>query len=270
MKLKIVPAGTGVTWVRLGIKTFFAQPLALSGLFFLFMAAISLVSLVPFVGPALSLALLPAATLGLMAATREAARGKFPMPAILVTAFRAGRDQMRAMWILGALYALGFLIVMGLSALVDGGEFARLYLVGGTISRETAQQPAFQAAMLVVVGLYAPLSLLFWHAPALVHWNQVPVLKSLFFSIVACFRNFLAFTVYGLAWSAVFIGAGLVVSLLGAALGGPALAALLVVPTALLMAAMFFTSVYFSYIDSFEESADDEPGQLDDNNAPPN
>lgn len=267
MKLKIVPASAGMTWVRLGIKTFFAQPLALSGLFFLFMAAISLVSLVPFVGPALALALLPAATLGLMAATHEAARGKFPMPAILVVAFRAGRDQMRAMWILGVLYALGFLVVMGLSALVDGGEFARLYLVGGSVTREIATRPDFQSAMLVVIGLYAPLSLLFWHAPALVHWNRVPVLKSLFFSIVACFRNFLAFTVYGLVWGAVFIGAGLVVSLLGAMLGGPALASLLVVPTALLMAAMFFTSVYFTYLDSFEAD-EDAPDRLDSGTPP--
>ena len=264
MKLKVVSARTGASWVRLGIRTFFAQPLALIGLFFLFMAAISLVSLVPYVGSTLALALLPAATLGLMAATREATRGKFPMPAILVTAFQAGRAQMRAMWVLGALYAAGFLLVMGVSALADGGAFAQLYLVGGAITRETAGQPDFQLAMLIAVGLYVPLSLLFWHAPALVHWNRVPVLQSLFFSIVACVRNFWAFTVFGLLWCAVFIGAGMVISLLGAALGGAALASALMVPAALVMAAMFFTSIYFSYVDSFEET-DAEPERLDAN-----
>jgi len=37
MKLNIVPARTGITWVKLGIQTFFKQPLALAGLFFLWL-----------------------------------------------------------------------------------------------------------------------------------------------------------------------------------------------------------------------------------------
>ena len=65
MKLNIVPARTGLLWVRLGLRTFWAQPLALAGLFFLFMTVMSVASLIPFVGNALALALLPAATLGL-------------------------------------------------------------------------------------------------------------------------------------------------------------------------------------------------------------
>ena len=97
MKLQIVPARRGIQWVKSGIRTFFRQPLALAGLFFMFLALMSVLSLVPVIGSALALTLLPGATLGLMAATREAADGKFPMPLILVTAFRAGRQQMRAM-----------------------------------------------------------------------------------------------------------------------------------------------------------------------------
>ena len=46
MKLNIVPARTGLLWVKLGIKTFFGQPLAMSGLFFMFMAVLSLATLV--------------------------------------------------------------------------------------------------------------------------------------------------------------------------------------------------------------------------------
>ena len=252
MKLKIVPASQGASWVRSGIRTFFKQPLALSGLFLTFMAALTLAGLVPFVGSALALALLPAATLGFMAATREAVRGKFPMPTVLISAFRAGRKQMRAMWILGALYAAGFLCIMGISALFDGGELARLMLAGGEMSNELIRQPDFQMAALVVASLSMPLSLLFWHAPALVHWHEVPPLKSLFFSIVACLRNWAAFAVYGLAWCGVVILTGAAVSLIGAAFGGPALAAQLMSPAVLLLSAMFMTSVYFSYLDSFE------------------
>ncbi len=90
MRLNHVPASTGVQWVKLGVRTFFKQPLALAGLFFMFMLLVSILALVPLLGQALALALLPAATLGLMAATREAEKGQFPMPTVLASAFRAG------------------------------------------------------------------------------------------------------------------------------------------------------------------------------------
>lgn len=251
MKLNIVPARTGLLWVKLGIKTFWRQPLALSGLFFMFITVMSVASLIPLLGNALALALLPAATLGLMAATREASQGNFPMPSILISAFRAGRQRARAMAVLGVIYALGFLAVLGVSALIDGGDFARLYLVGGTLTREMVESTSFQSAMWVAMGLYLPLSLLFWHAPALVHWHDVPPIKSLFFSLVACLRNAGAMTVYALAWMGLFMATGMVVMLLALLLGQPGLLGTIMFPTALLLAAMFFSSIYFSFSDSF-------------------
>ena len=259
MKLNIVPARTGIQWVKLGIKTFFKQPLALAGLFFMFMAAMSLLSMVPLIGNALALGLLPAATLGLMAATQEATKGKFPMPSVLISSFRAGKAQMRAMLMLGALYAVGFLLVMGVSALIDGGNFARMYLLGSSLKREVVMAPEFQSALWVSMGLYLPLSLMFWHAPALVHWHGVPPVKSLFFSLVACLRNFGAFAVFGLAWSAVFVMVGMGVTLLATVVGGPAAAGAALFPAAMLLAAMFFTSIYFTYKATFDTGEGETP-----------
>ena len=59
MKLNIVPARTGVQWARQGITVFWRQPMALAALFFMTMAAMSLATLLPLVGPAVALALLP-------------------------------------------------------------------------------------------------------------------------------------------------------------------------------------------------------------------
>ena len=256
MKLHIVPARTGLVWVRLGIRVFWRQPLALAALFFLSMAAMSLATMLPLVGPAVALALLPSATLAMMAAAAEASQGRAPTPALLLVAFRTGRHRLNAMLTLGALYAVGFLAVMGLSALIDGGQFAQVYLGGQPLTREMAESGDFQAAMWLALLLYVPLSLLFWHAPGLVHWHNVPPVKALFFSIVACMRNMGAFTVYGLAWTGVFLGAGVAVSLLVALLSvaglGTALAGGIMVGTALMLAAMFFTSVVFTFRDSFE------------------
>ncbi|MEI7538563.1 MAG: hypothetical protein WCJ76_15185, partial [Comamonadaceae bacterium] len=97
MKLNILPARTGIAWVKQGMRTFFKQPLALAGLFFMFMAVMTVASQVPLIGFVLAMTLLPAATLGLMVATRQASDGRFPMPLVLLAAFRAGRQQARAM-----------------------------------------------------------------------------------------------------------------------------------------------------------------------------
>ena len=252
MKLQIVPAKQGLVWVKQGIRTFWRQPLAFTGLFFLFMAWVSVLSMVPFIGAALALLVLPAATLGLMVATEQAASGKFPMPTVMLVAFRAGQQRLKAMLLLGVLYALSFLAVMAISALVDGGGFAKVYLANAPITPEVVNDTDFQTAMWLTTIMYVPLSMLFWHAPALVHWHGVPPVKSLFFSAIACWRNLGAFALYLLAWAGVLVAGAILIVLISSALGGNDLSAAVLMPGALLMAAMFFASVYFSVKDCFE------------------
>lgn len=256
MRLIDVPARTGNLWVRQGIRTFWRQPLALTGLFFLFVAAVSLVGLLPWVGGALSLVLLPGATLGLMAATREADQGRFPMPRVLLIGFLSGPTKARAMLVLGLLYMLMFLCILGVSALIDGGNIARFYLLADAIDMDA---PSVQIALLVLLLLYSVLSMVFWFAPALVHWHDVPPVKSLFFSSVACLRNLWAMSVYGMTWVSVFLSVMLLVSLLYVVGGESPLLSALVFPVGLLMAAMLSCSIFFTYHDSFEEASESLP-----------
>lgn len=256
MKLRIVPARTGMAWVQLGIRTFWRQPMALAALFFMTMAAMSLATLIPLVGPVVALVMLPSCTLAMMVAAAHVSQGRFPTAAVLLAAFRTGQQRRRDMLVLGALYAGCFLAVMGLSALLDGGRFANVYLGGAPMSKELAEDPAFQSAMWLATALYLPLSLLFWHAPGLVHWHGVPPVKALFFSAVACVRNLGAFTVYGLGWLGVFLVGGLVVALAATVLALAGLADTaaggIMVGAAMMLAAMFFTSVVFTFRDCFE------------------
>jgi hypothetical protein len=251
MKLNVVPAKTGTQWVRQGIRAFWKQPLALSGLFFMFMASMSVMSIVPVLGGFFALMLLPAISLGLMAATREVDNDKFPMPLILLVGFRNDPVGKRSMLVLGVLYACGFIGVMGLSALVDGGDFAKLYLVGGSLDMDTLTKPEFQNAMWLSLMLYLPLSMVFWHAPALTHWHGVPVVKSLFFSTVACLSNWRAFLVFGLMWSFIFLGTTLTITLISGLIGDNDFAAMALLPAMLMLAAMFFCSTYYSFKDCF-------------------
>jgi hypothetical protein len=250
MKLNLVPARTGVLWVRSGLKAFARQPLAFISLFFFFMAAVSIASQLPLIGAAIALMLLPTMTLGLMAAAQQAAGPEKPAAGtVFLAALNAVRADVRPMAVLGVLYAGLFLGVMAISALADGGQFARVYLLGGPLTRELAESTEFQVALWIAMGLYLPLSLAFWHAPALVHWH--------------CFKNFGALTVFGLAWVGVFIGAGIVLSLLasllvavgamGAGDGAAAIGGAMMIAGALVMAAMFFTSTWFTFRDSFQE-----------------
>lgn len=260
MKLQIVPPGTGLQWVLQGLRTFKSQPLALAALFFLGMASMSLISALPLIGPVIALALLPCISLTMMVAASEAAHGRKPTPALLLVAFRSGSQHLHSMLMLGGLYAAGFLLIIGASSLVDGGTFASVYLGQTPMTRELAEEPEFQSAMWLSMFLYLPLSLAFWHAPALIHWHGISPVKSLFFSFVGCIRNIGAYLVFGVCWIGVFIASGMALAivtgilamLIGSIAGG------LMVATALMLAAIFFTSIVFTFRDSFSPPDDDQ------------
>ena len=90
------------------------------------------------------------------------------------------------------------------------------------------------------------------------HWQGISPAKSLFFSLLACWQNKGALALFMLAWMGVFMMTGLVLSLLSSLLGSPDLLASLLFATALTLAAMFFSSFYFTFRDSFTTD-DDQP-----------
>jgi hypothetical protein len=250
MNLNIVPARTGAQWVREGIQTFFRQPLALIGLFFMYMAIMLIVSQLPLIGVLLAGVLVPASTLGLMAATREATQGRFPMPMVLASAFRAGQQRMKAMLMLGVSYAvLSTLASLLVSVLMPAPP-------APAAGAAAAQQ--LNGAVLLTLLLHLPLFLMFWHAPALVHWHGISPAKSLFFSIVACLRNARAFLVYGLTWAGLVMALGMVIAVFSSILGSAETASMVMMPFAFLMASMMSTSIYFTFRDCFVE---DSPAQ---------
>ena len=245
MKLNIVPARTGIQWVREGVKTFFSQPLALIGLFFMYMAVMLVVSQLPAIGVVLAGVLVPASTLGLMAATREASSGKFPMPTVLVSAFRAGQQRLKAMLQLGVMYTVLSMLASFLVSL----------LVPAVPPTDVQAGEQISGALLLTLLLHMPLFLMFWHAPALVHWHGISPVKSLFFSVVACLRNAGAFLVYGLAWGALVMVLGLVIAVFASVMGSAQMASTIMMPFAFLMAAMMSTSIYFTFRDCFVADA---------------
>jgi len=272
MKLHLVPARTGAEWVRLGLKTFWRQPLAFISLFFLLMALISTMSLLPLVGSVLAPILLPFLTLGMMVASSVAhgdnaaqsgTAGHAQRPigsAMFVAVAEAMRAEWRSLVKLGVISAVYFALAVLLTSFFDGGQLARAYLLDQAPTPEVMASSDFQLARMFLMLLNLPLSLAMWHAPALVHWHRVEPVKSIFFSIVALFRNFGAYALFGLAWFGVFLLAGIAMSLVatvligvGAAAGaGALLANVLLVGSALVLAAMSLSSTWFTFRDSFD------------------
>jgi hypothetical protein len=66
-------------------------------------------------------------------------------------------------------------------------------------------------------------------------------------------------TVFSILWAIVFLAAAFVFGTIGLLLGGPATARGVMLPTALLMAAMFSSSIYFTFRDSFVAEPEPTP-----------
>jgi hypothetical protein len=241
----------------------------LGALFMLSMAILMFLAvIVPLVGGIVASMLKPAFTVGMMAATREAEGGKAPLPSILFTALRQGAARTRAMLALGLLYAAAVMVVMGVYMLIGSEPLKALmtlmvnnpHLRPEQISDQMLTpllDPRLSIAMLVAMALDALIGWLFWYAPALVHWHGVPPVKSLFFSAVTALRNTRAFLLYGVLWLGVGMGAVMALMLLAALAGnvGLAIGGALQLPLALLLAAMFATSQWFTFRDSFVPDA---------------
>ncbi len=261
MKLQIVPARQGARWVRAGFAVFFRRPLAFAALFTLFVFAGLVSMLVPLIGAWLLLAALPLVSLAFMLATQRTLAGRTPTPSVFSEPLRVSPKRTTALVQMGLAYALASLVIIWLSDAADGGKFEALQdaMASGkgdaAAIAELLGDPQLQFGLLLRFGLAALLSLPFWHAPALVHWGDLGMGKSLFFSTVACWLNLGAFTVYGLAWGGVILAFGAIANVLAALLAQPQLIALAAIPAGLLFSTIFYASLYFTVTDCFAVEA---------------
>ncbi len=194
---------------------------------------------------------IPGLSVGLMQSCRLLSLGQQPG---LPTLYSGLREHPRTLAALGALYLACTLGILMLSALADGGDLLRFMLSGQPLDRETVAGGGLLAPTAVVLLFLTPLLLAYWFAPVLAAWHGLPVGKALFFSLAACWINWRAFLVYGIALAlAGAILPGIVVGIL--VLIVPAAAnfatALITLPLMLVLAPIVFASFYASYRDVF-------------------
>jgi hypothetical protein len=245
MNARQLPARHGVLWLMAGFALFRRHPPLMTALTFGYLLTVVVLNLVPKIGPFLLPLLLPTLTVMLGNGCRAIERGQ-PFVSEVLTARIAERRVGLAQ--LGGLHLVGSsLLVLGGFALGDPANLS------DGMSHEEAVALATDLAIILVMA--SPLLMAFWFAPLLTAWDGVSAGKSLFFSFVASWRNWRAFTAYGLALG--LVGAvlpGLILIIAGFISGS--LVSILSVALRMLLifvlAPTMVASVYLSYRDVFE------------------
>ena len=226
MQARVVPALRGVQWLASGWRLFSAAPLGWLAVVFIYWVCMMVISLLP-LGSAAAPLLVPAFSVGFMAAGRAAARGA---PVGLAQLFEGFRSSPKPLLWLGVLY-LACLAALVLLSGVSPGEF-----------------PKEVSGRLLAAGiLYVPVMMAFWFAPVLAAWHGASPAKSLFFSFFACLVNWRAFLVYG---SLTVLLPAIALLVLAQALGAATLRAI-VMPLIILLLPTLLASFYASYRDVF-------------------
>jgi hypothetical protein len=251
VQARIVGAARGARWLGEGWQLFRAAPLGWLALVFAYWLIMTLVSLVPYAGIAAASVLVPAFSVGFMAAARAAERGSRVGFALLFDGFR---QALRPQLVLGVAYFFCLGAVLAATTLADGGALARWMLSGRRPDDEVLQSGDFLVAMAAAGVLYAPVMMMFWFAPPLAAWHPTPPVKALFFSAAACLMNWRAFIAYGAVTALVtlvlpFLALSALMLLSGGALRAPVVS--LVFPLLILLLPTLFASFYVSYRDVF-------------------
>lgn len=256
LHLQDVPARNGRLWIRHGFKVFQRQPLALAGLFGLFLFAGFVAMMIPGIGLLLTMASLPLLSLGFMLATHLVLQKKTPTAGVFVAPLKLTPERRRNQLLLCLGYAGAMLVVGLLADWIDGGSTRDLQkLVAENADNEAianaATDPRLFWGLATRMGLMGLLSVPYWHAPALVHWGGQGVAQALFSSTLALWRNKAAFALNMLLWGALLMGVASAVSLLFALIGLAQFAPIVLMATGLMLSTVFYASLYFSFVDCF-------------------
>jgi len=260
MHIRLLPALAGWRWVVRGFELLRRQPIALLAITFLNLLLLSLSVIVPVVGSIAPLVLAPALMVGLMRAVRTADEGRMPLPSMLFAAFREdGGRAWRPLLLLGGFNAGATLLALGLAALVDGGAMMQL-ATGGLGEEESVvvDERSLWLAAAVFVVAYAPVQMAMWYSPLFVAWHRTPVAKSLFFSLLAVWRNRRAFVVYALGWFAIAFAGSLVVrTVQGAFASSPFVLSMILSPLSLALITVIYCSFWPTYREPVSDPAVD-------------
>jgi hypothetical protein len=248
MQARIVEARQGAIWLLDGWRLFRTAPLGWLALVFAYWIIMTLLSIVPFIGVAAASILVPAFSVGFMAAARAASRRA---PVELGLLFDGLRHQPRSQLALGGVYLVSLSVIFAVTTLADDGALATWMTTGRRPPDDVLQSDGFLYALGLAGLLYTPVLMLFWFAPPLAAWHGTGPAKALFFSFFACLLNWRPFLAYGAVSALVVLVLPLALLLILMLASLQVAAMSLVFPILLVLLPTLFASFYASYRDVF-------------------
>lgn len=251
MRAQTLAPAAGWQWILGGFAIFRRNPMMLGMLVVAYWFTVFFLNVLPVVGVLVASLAIPGLSVGLMQAARNVERSQ---PIGLQTLFGSLKENARTLLGLGALYLCCTLGILGLSSLVDGGDFLRFMLASNRAERAVVEDADFILPALFVMVMMTPVMMAYWFAPVLAAWHRLSLGRALFFSFVACWMNWRPFLTYGAGLLLVAgILPGVILGLLLLVVPGAAsfITALVSVPMMLIVAPTIFASFYASYRDIF-------------------
>ena len=236
MPPRSVPIGHGLQWISGGWGLFKRNPLGWILLSLALLVLWLLLLNIPKLGPLLFNLLFPIFFAGLMLACRALEQGKQLEIGYLFAGFR---ENATALVTVGGVYLVGLLIVLAIVS--SSGALPRLPAkpTPDDIALLQTELRKMTGPILAGVALFVPLLMLTWFAPLLIVFRKMNAVPALKMSFTACLQNIGAFTLYGMVLLVIWIVATL-----------PVVGVVVALP-------IIFGSIYASYVDLFERSADD-------------
>ena len=255
MQALIIPVRRGWRWLLDGFAIVRKNPMMLSLVVLCYWLSMAVVSAVPLLGQIAVAVCIPAFSVSIMNACRAIDQNRPLSPMILLSGFASHR---RTLLLLGAGYLVASVSILGFSALFDDGKLFQAMLAGKALESGLETNEDFVTAAQVALVLFIPLTMAYWFAPVLAGWHGFSGVKAIFFSLIACKRNWRAFLAYGTS-VVVFVALipGLALGALGALLPGGVLSTLLTLLLVLVIAPTMYASFYVSYRDIFVAIDDD-------------
>jgi hypothetical protein len=253
----------GIAWLAESYRMFSQHRLAWISILVGYYVALVVVDVVPFIGVLIAPMVKPVLSVGFLAAAWTQERGGRPALPMLLRGFGS---NLTALLPLGIVFVAGISLALGATALIDGGQLLEM-LYGAAPAADadptaaarnvqaTLGSTRVQLAMLFGALCALPTLLALWWAPALVVFQDAPLLTALGTSLRAALANWRPVLRYA---AAVFTLGAVVptVATTGLALLVPpplnaTIAALIVLPYLACFVATLHISDYVSYRDVF-------------------
>ncbi len=203
MQASILPFQYGWYWIQAGLETFKKQPMALIFWALITNMLITISYVIAIIGQIALMVLTPSLTFIVLNASRRILKNEkiqlgdwlmpLKQPGVFPRLLKLGGVYFFFLFIASIIATTPFLHSIGEALSGNGQE-----VDGATL------MAAVRTPVMIFLGFYLFISILFWHAPALVGWHHIPLKQALFYSMVACWRNKLPMMIYGLFWAAIY------------------------------------------------------------------